>query len=372
MANVNPYTLLEKELNPLLVPVDKNKRPSADPLLAMADIRTVEGVQTPESALIDIYAFTSEPAIIIGDNRAYTNSPGHIKQGQIKAKYYTQEIIVTEDEYKRMLQNNGKATQMIKDRVEEQLKRNNEYFIAQLRKVAITGLSAAASGGTDEGDAKVIAALGSGDGGTLTDPYDLNAVAGTSLDLTSSVALSGGQQTTNNINAIMSQVRSGMVKIDVDTGMVLPIGKLYLGVDPVTNGVLQGTHDILDSTTGRQSEKPYAKMLEDQGVTIVEDYWFDTTPDLSEDDESILTFFGENVLRMYLIQSPDGSESWSPWESKRVIQGEKSVIQYETHKSHEIAMYAQPYWLRTTAGSDGAFYKKVFRVTVQNYDNVSD
>jgi len=371
MAAITPFALLEKIVNPMLANVDADARPSSDPLLSTAEFRIAEGVQVPESATIDIYAFTSEPAVLIGDLLAYQSSPAHIKQGQIKAKKFTQQIQISEDYMHRMMANQGNATNICGDMVGDQKKKNNQFFIQQLRSVLFKGLPYLLSGGSAEGDSKVIAVLGAGTGGTLSNPYDLNATAGTQLSLTSTVSLYGGQQTYNNVARIMSNVLAGMVKIDVDTGMVLPIGKLYMACNPLTYGVLAGTYDILNST-GAISIKPYLKLLEENhGVTVFQEYYADSTVTSAEDDTSILTFWGEDTIRFYMIPGAQGIEAWSPWNMVPVVNGEKMQFFYETHKAFEMAFYAIPYFIRPTSGADGYFYKKVFRVEVTQYNNAS-
>jgi len=362
MANARVFTLLEKHINPLLANIDKDRRPSSDPLIGAIDIKMADGVQTPESALIDIYAFTSEPAVMIGDRRYYESAPRHLKQGQVKAKYFTQEVRISEDELNR-IETNGGVTNIIKDMVEEQMKTNNEYFINQVRSVLIKGLSSG-----DEADSDIIAALGAGTSGTISDPYDLNATPGTAKDLTGSVTLRGADQTLNNINQIMTEVIFGMTKVDADTGMVLPIGKLYMGCDPHTYNALRGTKDKLNSTTGQLADLTCLKDLEQNyDVTVISDYNFDTTVTGADGDTPILTFFADpkDSLRMYLVPS-NAKEVWSDWREGEEVNsktGRKTIL-YSRRKSFEIATYAIPYWIRASSGSDGAFYKKVFRVEV--------
>jgi hypothetical protein len=363
MSIASPFTLLRESLNPIFENYSYDEQPSQDQLLSLFRMETIEGVQQAESAWIDLYAYKSQPAIVIGDKLAYESGERDMETGRMKAKFYTEQVEIDETERKRIEQNAGRPTRIIERSVEDQLKRQNKYFIKKMRETAILGL-------TDSGneDNEIIAMLGASSGGTLTDPSDMNATAGTAYTGTSLI-FSGSQQTANNVQQLVLAAKKGMTIIDTDTDDEIPIGQLYLGVDKASYAILSSNTEILNSTTGQRSEKTMLELFRSMGVIVIADQRFDASHTGKTDpDTATWTFFADPGEDCHMFIVPDGrDDSWSDWDSYRrmVKDGTKSQIIYERHKNKEIGFWPQAYWVN----SDDTYYKKVWRATVTTYDD---
>ncbi len=362
----SPFTLLREVINPIMENVNIDEAPSQDPLLSLFNMELYDGVQQPESATIDIFAYKSTPAIVIGDLIAYESGDREMETGRIKAKFYTEQVEITETEYKRILQNKGQPTRLIERGVEDQMKRQNRYFLKEMRNVAINGLTA---GGNE--DNEIILMLGGSDGGTLTDPQDMNATAGTAYTGTTLI-FSGSQQTANNVQQLVLAAKKGMNIIDTTTDDVIPITNLYLGMDTASYAIVSVNTEILNSTTGQRSEKTMLQLFAGMGVTVIKDQRFDSTHTGKTDpDTATWTFFDNPQVNCFMFVVPDGmgEESWTDWDKYRKLNkdGVTSSLAFERHKSKELGFWPQAYWVNSAA----TYYKAVWRATVTTFDDTA-
>lgn len=363
----NPFTLLREVINPIMENVDIDETPSNDPLLSLFNMELYEGVQQPESAIIDVFAYKSNPAIVIGDLLAYESGERDMETGRIKAKFYTEQVEITETEYNRILANQRQPTRIIERSVEDQMKRQNRYFLKEMRNVAINGLT---SGENEDNEVKIM--LGAGTSGTLTDPYDMNATPGTAYTGTALI-FSGSQQTSNNVQQLVLAAKKGMTVIDTTTDDVIPITNLYLGMDKASYAIISSNTEILNDTTGQRSEKTMLQLFNDMGVTVVVDQRFDSSHTGKTDpDTATWTFFDNPQVNCFMFVVPDGlgeEESWTNWDKYRKMNkdGTKSSLVFERHKHKEIGFWPQAYWVQSAT----AYYKTIWRATVTTFDDTA-
>lgn len=368
MAYVNPYqTLLREQINPMVMAFSPDQRPDTDPFLSVLGKEVVTGIQTDTAGRIDVFAFKSQPAIIVGDKRAYKPGTRDIGTGTIKLQYYTEQVVITEDELNRM-QQLGNAS-LIQRNVEEQRRYNNLYLINQIQKYAVDPWAAVTT--STDYNKDLIGMFASSSTGTITDPADMNAAAGTPLDLSSVVKLQGSNQTANNITQIMGEVTKGFTKVDFNSKVLFPYSSIYVLVHPLLGAILRGTTELLNSTTGQRGDS-YANILRSMGVTIVESVWADSDYAAAEDGATQMKFFTDPQQNFkWLANVPaDGRDVWSPW-TDQMEKDEASGVQsiyYESHKSMEMGFFATPYYIFSAAAT-ATYLKALFVVTVTGYDN---
>jgi hypothetical protein len=368
MSYVNPYqTLLREQINPMVMAFSPDQRPDTDPFLSVLGKEVVTGIQTDTAGRIDVFAFKSQPAIIVGDKRAYKPGTRDIGTGTIKLQYYTEQVIVTEDELKRM-QENGSAS-LIGRNIDEQRRFNNLYLISQIQKYAVDPWGGVTT--STDYNKELIGMFASSSTGTLTDPADMNASAGTPLDLSTTVKLQGSNQTANNITAIMGEVTKGLKKIDFNSKIAFPYSKIYVVVHPLLAAILRGTTELLNSTTGQRGDS-YANILASMGVTLTESVWADSDYAAAEDGTTQMKFFTDPQQNFKWIANvpPAGTDVWSPWTDqaeKDEASGNMSIY-YESHKSMEMGFFATPYYIYSAAAT-ATYLKALFVVTVTGYDN---
>lgn len=360
MSESSPFTLLNEIINPIIEAASEEFKLSDSEFIKLFSAELAEGVQQEESAEIDIYAYKSNPAIVIGDRLAYEAGNRDMDLSKVKAKFFTEQIKISENAYNRILQNNNRPTQLIANGVRDQIKRQNRYFIKEMEKMVIVGL---ASG--EAQDSKIYKVLGPGpsSNATLADPYDLNATPGSAYD-GSAFKLSGVGQTINNITQILALAFKGLTKIDTTTGDAIPYTKIYCGVDKMTYAILRGTNEIISTSSGQRSEKTLLQIMEAAGITVVVNQQFDADYTGTAGDTAVMTFFTDPVDNVHMVIVPDGKEeSWSEWYKVPVISGKKMSFYFEKHKAKEVGFWAQPYWIH----SDDDYYKMVWRITVTPY-----
>jgi len=367
MTIASPFSLLKEHVNPMISGISPDMRPSEDPFIKVLGKEEISGFQQPEAGELDIYAYKSQPAVIVGDVLSYKPGTRQMGTGQIKFKKITQQLRITEDELVRIEQHGNGG--IVKNSLEDQKIQNNLYFISQIQRWAINRWEGVTT--DEEYDAKFKSLLHPSDGGTITEPSDLNATAGTPLDISATTIMMGTNQTANNIQRIMSRVRMGMTKIDFNTKMVLPISNLHVGVHPLFKAILDGTTEILNTTSGQRGAT-YSTMLGTQGVTIIESTFFDSDYAGAEDGDTQMTFFANPKInfKFLLVTMPSGMEAWSNWrdsKDKDEASG-RETISYEIHKAMEFGFFARPYWVMTTA-SAGSFFSPKFIVTVQGLND---
>ncbi|MHA1277096.1 MAG: hypothetical protein ACTSQ8_07915 [Candidatus Helarchaeota archaeon] len=367
MTTASPFTRLREIVNPMISEFTPDERPSTDPLLSILGQEQVVGIQTSTSGMIDLFAFKSQPAIIVGDRRAYKPGTKDMGSGRIKMKFFTEQIVITEDEYLRMVEL-GDAS-IIARNVKEQRIRNNRYLINQLQRWAVNRWKGAKTDADYDKD--WVSLFHPSDAGTITDPSDLNSTAGTPLDLTS-LSFQGGQQTTNNLTQVLGEVFKLFKKVDYLTKDVFPWTKMYMGCHPLMAAILKGTTEILNSTTGQRSTESYYQLLTNQGITVVESVWFDDDFAAAEDGSTELVFFTDPELNFKMIVNvpPEGADIWSPWKDGKQYDEKKGVntVFYETHKSMEIGFYSTPYYIYTAAAT-ASFFKAMCTIQVTGYNN---
>ena len=364
MGNADIYTLLKETVDPMIEMWSPDEEITSNELISLFDMELIEGVQQPESAEIDVFAYKSFPAINVGDSRAYRTGNRTMDVSKTKAKFFTQQVVATEDEIKRVRQNSGSSLRLVEGSINDQLKRNNKYYIKEVVDMAINGLEDG-----DEEDANVYKMLGAGPASspTLANPYDLNATPGTALDL-SAYNFSGTNQTANAIVQLINELKTGFVKIDTNSNEAIPFNTIYLGVPDLVYEIFDSNHDIRNGTTGERDQRTMKEQLAASNIILVKNQQFDPdyTSKTTTTTSTIIAFADPQVnCKMFVVPDGMGEDVWTDWDSQRVIEGELTTIQYEKHKSKEIGFWPQAYWV---ASSD-AYYKMVFCVTITPYEN---
>lgn len=362
MVTTNPFTLLKEQVDPMIETIREDMSPLANnPIIALLRRDTIK-MQVPESGILELYHFRSAPCVVIGDRWAYQASGKNMDVGKIKFKKYTIQVKLTEDEVDRIEQIGVDA--LVARGLRNQLKTNQAYLEDQLLKWIIDPWNSVTT--SEEYDSLYLGLFAPSNAGTISNPSDLNATAGTALDKTA-LKFSGAGQTANNIQQLLSSVLPSMVKKDYNTHLQVPVNNLYLGVEPVVYSILKSTRDIMNSTTGQRDTQTYLQSLIASGINVIESVWFDQSYSYSTGNTSRLCFFSnpqENCY-LYVIEPPNG-QTWSEWDKIHENMGEKNVILYEKHKKVEMGVNAQAYYVNTSATA-GSYFKAMFFATITPY-----
>ena len=366
----NPYALLKEVVSPMIEQIPEEMKVSDDPLLKILGREVVTGIQTPEAGILELYQFKAAPRIIVNDRWVYGTGTRDMDQGRIKLKKFTVQLKVTEDELDRIEQN-GMDASIIARNIRNQKRDNGAYLINQIQRWGVNRWE----GATDdlEYDDQFNSMFQGSNTGTISEPSDMNATAGTPQNLSAAVSIWGTNKTANNVQRITQYALTGLTFLDFVSKLQVPVRKIYMGCHPKVAALFRTTRELLNSTTGQVSNDSLAQLFEASGITIVESVWFDSDASTTvEDATTQLTFFAdpEFNFKMIVVPPPKNGEAWSDWKDGKEINkmADLETITYEKHKKMEIGFLAQPYWVRTAAATD-AFYKPLYRVTITLYNN---
>lgn len=364
MVTQSPFTLLREVADPMLVGLGPSDSVKANPILALIGYDPVpEDIQTSKAGEIDLFAFKSQPAIVVGQHRAYKAGNRDMDQGKAYLQFYTEQIWVDEDELERVMQNGNNG--LITRSVSAQRIRNHRYYVNRVLKYAINPWEAVTT--STDYNKNLIGMFMSSDSGTIGDPSDLNATAATPIDMTATVILKGAAQTYYNIERIMSDVEAGFAKIDFNSHDEFPWSKMYCGTHPNTYAILKTVRDLFNST-GQKSEKFYMGDLEAMGVTVVKSAHFYSDSVVTENGEGRLFFFTDPQLNFKMLEKVSKLDAWSPWEKGKRDTEVKGVtkISYDTRRSSEIGFLATAYHFWTAAATE-SYFKGLFVVRITNF-----
>lgn len=342
-----------------------NDSVKVDPILALIGFDPVpEDIQTSKAGEIDLFELVSQPAIVVGQHRTYKASTRDIAQGKAYLQFYTEEIWVDEDELERMDQNGNNG--IITRSVNKQRVRNHRYFINRVLKYAINPWNSVTT--SKHYNKNMIGMFMSSAVGTIGNPSDLNATAGTPIDMTTSVKLKGAGQTQYNTERIWSDVIAGYAKVDFNTQDEFPWTQMYCGTHPNTFAILKTVKDLWNSTSGQKSQVSYMQEFEAMGVIFVKSAHFYPASAITAGGEGRLFFFTDPTINYLMMEKKAKLEAWSPWEKGKrdtEVKGE-TKISYDTRRSNEIGFRAQAY-IFWTAADVYSFFKGLFVVRVTNY-----
>ena len=336
---------------------------TVNPILALLGYDPVpEGIQTSSAGEIDLFEYTSQPAIVVGKHRAYKEGNRDLDTGKAYLQFYTEQIRVDEDELARVKQNGD--TSIIGRSVKKQQVRNHRYFISQILKYAINPWNDVTTG-TDY-NANLIGMFMSSSTGSIGNPSDLNAVAGTPIDMTSTVKLKGSQ-TYYNTERIMADVEAGFAKVDFISQDEFPWSEMYLGTHPNTYAILKVVKDLYNST-GQKNDVPYLQEFEAMGITVVKSAHFYPDSAVTTGGEGRLFFFTDPKVNFLMMEKKSEENNWTEWEKGQIKTETEGImkISYEKHRSNEIGFRAQPYHMWTAAATE-SYFKGLFVVRVNNF-----
>jgi hypothetical protein len=370
----NPFTLLKESVNPLVQQVLEDEDIFADPLLQLFDKDDMigengNGIQTPESGEIEIYQFRSKPAVIIGDKWAYEAGTHTMIQGKIKAKKMTIEVRISEDEVDRWMKSvsGGGRPTLIERGVKDEMKTS----IAYLRQTLVQFIFDPWAGVTtsEHYDSSFRGFFATSSTGTLTSPSDLNSTAGTAEDISTTVKLSGSNQTAFNVDAILNKALTNFTKEDYLTKLLLPVGQIYMGVTPKVMAILKSKRDMYNTTTFQSSTNFYYQDFINVGIIPIVHTHFDPNASVAEDGTTTLVLFADpqSDFTLYNIPPPEG-EAWSEWDKETNVKDGIKTYSYERHKKLEFACQARGYWFNISATA-GSVFKKVCHIKVTTFDD---
>lgn len=365
LSKTSPFTLLKESVNPIIEQFLENNPISSSPLISILDLQPIKGIEVSEAGTLELYMFKSSPCVVIGDRYAYKTGVRDLEQGKIKFKKFTLQIKITEDEIERIKQKG--LTSLIARNLRNEIKNSVGFLQTKIHKWIIDPWEGVT---TDPNyDSSYVGLFAPSAAGTLSDPNDLNESAGTPKDLGTLINLTGSAQTQNNIERLTSAVFIGMTKIDKINEAELPIGQIYMGCHPYVEKVLKAVHDILNSTSGQRSERPYKELLADRGIIIVPSVSFDSDYVYTTTTTTRLCFFADPKNNFaFLLVTPAEGESWTDWKEEHNTDGELMTISYEKHKKLEIGCLSQAYWVMNTA-TQGYMYSAKWFATVTPYED---
>ena len=215
-------------------------------------------------------------------------------------------------------------------------------------------------------DASYVGALAASSTGTISNPSDLNATAGTANDL-QALNFSGTAQTANNVNKLVSEIIVGMKKVDAVTKKSYSWKKYYMLVDPKTKAILDSSKEILNITTGERSKETFTQLLAMVNIEVIEleqiSYTFGTGNTMT----ALIVADPQEWFTIFNIATPEG-EGWSDWKEIPVSEAGVTRYKYEKHRKIEFGVLPISFYLRTSATAS-AFYKPLYRVTITPYEN---
>ncbi len=358
------FAMLKEEVNPMIEGFSPDDPVTSHPVIGSIDREEVKGFQQPQAGKLDIYTYKSSPAVVVGDTIRYKQGSRGIDSGSIKFKFITQQVIISQEESRRMLQF-GSAS-IVGGMVNDQLVKNHRYFINQ---VARWGVNRWEGVTTDaEYDSEFKSMFHTTAGGTISEPASL--CGGTALDL-SAINVSGTNQTANALSTILLNARKGLYKEDYFTHDRIPITNVTIYMHELALELLEGNTEVLNSTTGERAKISQANQLRAMGYTLVGTNWADSNYSGATTVTSEWIFVsnpGRNFKMLVSIAGEPGESSWSEWK-ERYVQGETldSII-YETHRVVEYGFYVKAYFLWTSATAS-AFYKPVYHIKVTPFEN---
>lgn len=371
----NPYTLLKETVNPILAQVLEDERIYDDPILSLFNFESLVGeggktVQTSTSGELELYQFKSLPAVVIGDVYQYQTGVKSMIQGKIKAKKFTIQVRISEDQRDRISKAVMNGTMpLIERELRTEMRNSIAYLRSQVIKYVFDPWGGVTTGADYDSAFKGFFAISST--GTLSNPSDLNSSAGTAEDLSAVVSLYGSNQTLYNVDQIVNQVITNFTKIDAVTNLAVPYKQIYMGVHPKIMAILKTKKDLYNATTKQQSQRYYYEDFVAAGIIPVVHTFFDSSAAITEDGTTTLVFFADpqEDFIIYDIPPPEG-DVWTDWFEEHNVGGEYSTISFERHKKLEFACQPQGYWVNTSATA-GSVFKKVCHVKVTTYNNAS-
>ncbi len=370
MATASVYTILKEQVDPYLATINEEASAISSKFLDLFNQIDAPDIQVPESGQVDIYQVKSMPAINIGDKWMYVQGTRDLSQGKIKFKKMTISIRMDEDEANR-IEKLGANNTIIGKMLRTQQKDNFKYLqhiIEQWIGDPWAGVST-----SEDYDAEykgVLMASDTSTGGTISQPADLNETAGTA-EVNTGIKLSGSQKTANNIQAILADLMTGLVKVDAVTGMVYDWTEspIFMFCHPQVLSILKAQKDILNSTTGETSKTTLYQDLVAAGIQPIGYYWADSAYALADHVTTTLIFVADpkQMFDIMTIMPPEG-EGWSEWKEEAVTEEGKTKYTFEKHKKIEFGVVCNSIFIRTST-TTGYFFKPVYRMTVTVFDN---
>lgn len=362
----NPLTLLKLQVDPILKNVSTETPIIGNPLLEVLKKTILKGVEVPPSNILELAQPYSIPVATIGDSWQYRAMQSNLATGKCKFKKFTLQSVASEDELDRLYQL-GEGSLIAAMKADE-LKRGILFLRDQLSRYANDPWGGVTT--SPYYDANIVGLFAASSGGTISNPSDLNAVAGTPL--ATGLSMSGANQSTRVVEQIAAEIKKGFVKIDAKTGARIPVSRIYAGVHPLLKSILDSTSDILDSTSGYRSPNSMTEDFAKKGITVIEDIGFDASYAAGEDDLATMRCFADPDMDFEMLGiKPKEGDGWTEWDDFKEINGDVMTIGYEKHKKLECAFRPMAYAVFTTAAATSpTFFKKVFNLTVVGYNNV--
>ena len=366
------YTILKEQVDPFLAAINEEVSAISSEFLDLFAHTPAPDIQVPEGGQLDIYQVKSMPSINIGDKWQYQQGTRDLSQGKIKFKKMTISVRMDEDE-KNRIEKLGEINTVIGKMIKAQQRDNFAYLQHIIEKWIGDPWSGAT---TDEDyDASFKGILMGSDvstGGTISQPADLNSTAGTAEN-NSAIILSGSQKTANNIQAILADLMTGLIKVDAVTGKVYDWSKgpIYMLCHPQVLAILKAQKDLLNATTGELSKQSLYQDLVAAGVQPISYYWANSAYALADPVTTTLVFVSDpkQMFEILTIDPPEG-EGWTDWKEEIITEEGKTRYTYEKHKKIEFGVLCNSVFIRTSATA-GYFFKPEYRMTVTAYDNTA-
>jgi len=366
MANTNPLTLLRLQVDPLLKAVSSETPIIGGSLLSIMKKTLLKGVNIPKSNILELEQPYSIPIASQGNSWVYRAMQSKYAQGKVKFEKFTLQSIIDEDDMDK-LKALGESS-LIGQMKASELKMGILFLQDQIARYASDPWGGVTT--SVNYDANIIGLFASSAGGTMTNPSDMNATAGTPKVF--GLKMSGSNQDTRVIEKISAEVRKGMIVLDAKSSLQIPIGKLFVGVHPIMKAILDNTSDILDSTSGYRSPNTMTEDLAKRGITVIENVGFDPTYVGGEDDTGKMIFFADPSTDFEILGIvPKEGDGWTPWDPLKITVGDAMTISYEKHKKLQVAFRPMAWAsFATAAATAPTFFKKVWQSTVVGFDDV--
>lgn len=344
MAN-NPMTYLKEVIDPMIAAASDENPLADDEFLSLIDIDILD--QVPEGNIVELYGAFSDPSVYVGDRWMYDPSERGMNFGKMKLKKMTISIKVTEDEMSRMIKRGDSS--ITKKMIKRQMKDQVLYLRETIIKQCLTGPANIA---TDADlDPLIYGFFELSSDGTISNPSDLGAVAGTITDA-DVIDWTGAAQTPRNVPGFVTLIKPRFVKLDFLTHIQLPTsGPIYMLVHPTFKAMLESSYDILDSTTGRLSLNTQAQDLAKAGIILLASAHVDVLSSFADGDSNdYVCFTNPTDFTLWLAPPAEGT-GWDDWS---LIDDGKSKY-YIKRKKIEFGLEIQAYGLHTSASEHGYF-----------------
>jgi len=339
-------TYLKEVIDPMIAAASDENPLTDDEFLSLIDIDILDKV--PDGNIVELYGAFSDPAVYVGDKWMYEPSERALSFGKMKLKKMTISIRISEDEMGRMIKKGDSS--IVKKMIKRQMKDQVLYLREQIIKFCLTDNSTLLTTDPDL-DAMIFGFFELSSSGTISNPSDLGASAGTITD-GDVIDWTGATQTARNVAAFIALIKPRFVKLDFLTHIPLPTkGPIYMLVHPVFKALLESSYDILDSTTGRLSENTQAQDLAKAGIIVLASAHVDVLSSFADGDSNdYVCFTNPKDFTLWLAPPAEGF-GWDDWA---LIDDGKSKF-YIKRKKIEFGLEIQAYGLHTSATAHSYF-----------------